>query len=96
QAYLSRLPLDELKIDQAFVARLPENHSDAMVAQTIIAMGRGLDLQVVAEGVETEAQRNFLMSQGCDIFQGYLIARPLPLHAFEQIFAGPPANTASA
>ena len=95
-AYLSRLPLDELKIDQAFVARLPENHSDAMVAQTIIAMGRGLDLQVVAEGVETEAQRNFLMSQGCDIFQGYLIARPLPLHAFEQIFAGPPANTASA
>ncbi|BFI95176.1 MAG: hypothetical protein RSP_06860 [Rhodanobacter sp.] len=93
-AYLSRLPLDELKIDQAFVVRLPENHSDAMVAQTIIAMGRGLDLQVVAEGVETEAQRSFLMSQGCDIFQGYLIARPLPLQAFERMFGEQPANAA--
>nr|WP_225578137.1 EAL domain-containing protein [Rhodanobacter sp. 7MK24] len=95
-AYLSRLPLDELKIDQAFVARLPEDANDAMVAQTIVGMGRGLSLQVVAEGVETEAQRNFLMTQGCDIFQGYLISRPMPLRSFEQMLGDPPARAASA
>ena len=82
-AYLTRLPLDQLKIDRSFVDRLPEDRNDAMVAQTIIGMGRGLGLEVIAEGVETEAQRNFLMAQGCDAFQGYLVARPMPRSAFE-------------
>jgi len=82
-AYLTRLPLDQLKIDRSFVDRLPEDRNDAMVAQTIIGMGRGLGLDVIAEGVETEAQRNFLMAQGCDAFQGYLVARPMPREAFE-------------
>ncbi|MGN6788931.1 MAG: EAL domain-containing protein [Rhodanobacteraceae bacterium] len=82
-AYLTRLPLDQLKIDRSFVDRLPEDRNDAMVAQTIIGMGRGLGLDVIAEGVETEAQRNFLMAQGCDAFQGYLIGRPMPRDAFE-------------
>ena len=82
-AYLSRLPLDQLKIDHAFVARLPEDANDAMVAQTIIGMGRGLGLEVVAEGVETVAQRDFLMREGCDGFQGYLISRPMPPALFE-------------
>ena len=95
-AYLSRLPLDELKIDQAFVARVPEDANDSMVVQTIIGMGCGLSLQVVAEGVENEAQHSFLMMQGCEIFQGYLIARPLPLHAFEQMLDERSARAASA
>nr|WP_225563058.1 EAL domain-containing protein [Rhodanobacter sp. DHG33] len=84
-AYLSHLPLDQLKIDQSFVARLPDDANDAMVARTIIGMGRGLGLQVVAEGVETEAQQNFLMAEGCEVFQGYLISRPMPLQMFERI-----------
>ena len=82
-AYLTRLPLDQLKIDRSFVDRLTEDRNDAMVAQTIIGMGRGLGLEVIAEGVETEAQRDFLMAQGCDAFQGYLVARPMPRTAFE-------------
>ncbi|MBD8880222.1 EAL domain-containing protein [Rhodanobacter sp. 7MK24] len=86
-AYLSRLPLDQLKIDQSFVARLPADPNDAMVAQTIIAMGHGLGMEVIAEGVETDAQRQFLLAQGCDAFQGFLISRPLPLAAFEALLA---------
>ncbi len=84
-AYLTRLPLDQLKIDRSFVDRLPEDRNDAMVAQTIIGMGRGLGLDVIAEGVETEAQRNFLMAQGCDAFQGFLVAHPMPREAFEAL-----------
>lgn len=84
-AYLTRLPLDQLKIDRSFVDRLPEDRNDAMVAQTIIGMGRGLGLDVIAEGVETQAQWNFLMAQGCDAFQGYLVARPMPREAFEAL-----------
>lgn len=87
-AYLSRLPLDQLKIDQSFVSRLPEVAGDATVAQTIIAMGHGLGLQVIAEGVETEAQRSFLMEHGCDAFQGYLFGRPMPPAQFEALLAG--------
>jgi EAL domain-containing protein (putative c-di-GMP-specific phosphodiesterase class I) len=74
-----------LKIDRSFVDRLPEDRNDAMVAQTIIGMGRGLGLDVIAEGVETEAQRNFLMAQGCDAFQGFLVAHPMPREAFEAL-----------
>lgn len=82
-SYLSRLPLDQLKIDRSFISRLPEDGNDATVAQTIIGMGRGLNLDVIAEGVETAEQRDFLFQHGCDAFQGYLFARPLPLAAFE-------------
>jgi len=82
-AYLSRLPLDQLKIDRSFVSRLPEVASDAMVAQTIIGMGHGLGLEVIAEGVETEDQRVFLTEHGCDAFQGFLFARALPPAEFE-------------
>ncbi|BFI96489.1 MAG: hypothetical protein RSP_19990 [Rhodanobacter sp.] len=86
-AYLSRLPLDQLKIDQSFVARLPDDPNDAMVAQTIITMGQGLGMEVIAEGVETEAQRQFLLAHGCDAFQGFLISRPMPLAGFEALLA---------
>jgi EAL domain-containing protein (putative c-di-GMP-specific phosphodiesterase class I) len=81
--YLTKLPLTQLKIDKSFVDELPASHRDAMVAQTIIAMGRGLGLDVIAEGVETAAQRDFLVAHGCHGFQGYLFGRPLPVREFE-------------
>ncbi len=82
-SYLTRLPLDQLKIDRSFVLNLPDNGSDAIIAQTIITMGRSLGLDVIAEGVETEAQREFLDRHGCHAYQGFLFSRPLPLDEFE-------------
>ncbi len=77
-AYLTRLPLDQLKIDQSFVRQLGLQHSDDVIVQTIIAMARTLELEVIAEGVETTAQRDALAGYGCHLYQGYLYARPLP------------------
>jgi diguanylate cyclase (GGDEF)-like protein/PAS domain S-box-containing protein len=81
--YLTKLPLAQLKIDKSFVDELPASHRDAMVAQTIIAMGQGLGLDVIAEGVETGAQRDFLAAHGCHAFQGYLFGKPVPAAEFE-------------
>lgn len=94
-AYLTRLPLDELKIDKSFVGRLPGNRNDEVIAQTIISMGRSLGLSVIAEGVETAAQRDMLHGYGCHAFQGYLISRPMPLSDFVQLLADSVASTAS-
>ena len=85
-AYLTRLPLDELKIDKSFVARLPGSRNDEVIAQTVISMGRSLSLSVIAEGVETAAQRDALHAYGCHAYQGYLIARPLPIDQFLAVF----------
>ena len=81
--YLTRLPLSQLKIDKSFIDALPESMPDALVAQTVIAMGHGLGLDVIAEGVETPAQHTCLMAMGCQAFQGYLFGRPLPAPDFE-------------
>lgn len=81
--YLTRLPITQLKIDKSFVDNLPSNRRDGMLAQTIIAMGRGLELEVIAEGVETAEQKTFLETHGCHAFQGYLFGKPLPLAEFE-------------
>jgi diguanylate cyclase (GGDEF)-like protein/PAS domain S-box-containing protein len=83
-SYLTRLPLDQLKIDRAFVLKLPDNVSDGIIAQTIITMAAGLGLNAIAEGVETVAQREFLERHGCHAYQGYLFSRPLPLAEFER------------
>ncbi len=88
--YLTRLPLDQLKIDKSFVDDLPADLQDAMVAQTIIAMGKGLGLNVLAEGVETREQWAFLMQHGCDAFQGYLFGKPMPAEDFEALQRGLP------
>ena len=80
---LKRLPLDQLKIDQAFVRDLLTNPNDVAIAKTVVSLGQNLGLDVIAEGVETEGQRDFLLSIGCHRFQGYLFSRPLPLRAFE-------------
>jgi EAL domain-containing protein (putative c-di-GMP-specific phosphodiesterase class I) len=77
-SYLKRFPVDKLKIDQSFVRDIPDDISDMEIATTIIAMARHMRLKVLAEGVETQAQRNFLQSQGCDSFQGYLFSKPVP------------------
>src|SRR5699024_10450125 len=83
--YLNRLPLRELKIDQSFVRDAVEDDDVAVITQTIIALGRTLHLQVIAEGVETEAQRDFLMRNGCRVWQGYLFGRPVPVAEFQQL-----------
>jgi EAL domain-containing protein (putative c-di-GMP-specific phosphodiesterase class I) len=81
-SYLTRLPLDELKIDQSFVSSLPGNRNDEIIVQTIITMGQSLGLRVIAEGVETAAQRDFLELHGCHAYQGYFFGRPVPLAEF--------------
>ena len=82
-AYLKRFPIGRLKIDRSFISGLPREASDAAIVRAIVSMGRAMNLQIVAEGVETEAQRAFLEGAGCDIYQGYLFAPALDVPAFE-------------
>jgi predicted signal transduction protein with EAL and GGDEF domain len=79
-AYLKRLPLDQIKIDQSFVRNVLTDASDAAIARTILALGRSLGLQVIAEGVETLEQRDFLEGIGCQAYQGYYFGRPVAAH----------------
>jgi diguanylate cyclase (GGDEF)-like protein/PAS domain S-box-containing protein len=81
--YLKRLPLDQLKIDQSFVRDIVSDSSDYAIVRTIIAMAKSLNLSTIAEGVETEAQRELLLSHDCTQFQGYLFSRPIPIDQFE-------------
>ncbi len=78
-AYLRKLPLFELKIDRSFVRDTPHDPGDTSIVETILSMARNLTLRVVAEGVETQAQADFLVAAGCPVFQGFLFARPQPL-----------------
>jgi EAL domain-containing protein (putative c-di-GMP-specific phosphodiesterase class I) len=81
-SYLKRLPLNQLKIDQAFVRDVLADNSDAAIVKTIVALAQSLHMHVIAEGVETAAQRDFLAASGCHTFQGYLFSRPLPVESF--------------
>ena len=95
-AYLKRLPLDQLKIDQGFVRDCLEDHNDASIAQTVIALGHSLGLEVIAEGVETAAHQAALQSWGSRFFQGYGISKPLPAQALEAFLTTHAAVAASA
>ena len=89
-AYLTQLPLDQLKIDQSFVRNIGIKATDGVIVQTIIGMARNLGLEVIAEGVETVAQQEFLALHGCTLFQGYLFSKPIPLAAFEAMLSNSP------
>lgn len=92
-SYLKRLPLDQLKIDRSFVNELATDHNDAAIVQTIITMGHTLGLDVIAEGVETEAQLDRLGQYGCSTYQGYLFSPAVPLPEFEALLAKQAANS---
>jgi EAL domain-containing protein (putative c-di-GMP-specific phosphodiesterase class I) len=81
-AYLTQLPLDQLKIDQSFVRNIGSKTSDVTIIQTIIGMADNLSMEVIAEGVETQIQRNTLESMGCLLYQGYLFGKPVPVQEF--------------
>ncbi|TWC12999.1 diguanylate cyclase/phosphodiesterase with PAS/PAC sensor(s) [Pseudomonas sp. SJZ085] len=85
--YLKQFPIDVLKIDRTFVDGLPSGEQDAQIARAIIAMAHSLNLAVIAEGVETHEQLDFLREHGCDEVQGYLFGRPMPAHRFEAQFS---------
>ena len=81
--YLKRLPLDQLKLDQGFVRSIVTDPNDAAIAKMVVVLAESLGLSVIAEGVELQAQADFLAHLGCHAYQGYLFSRPLPLAAFE-------------
>jgi EAL domain-containing protein (putative c-di-GMP-specific phosphodiesterase class I) len=85
--YLRRLPLDQLKIDQSFVRDVLTSSNGAGIAQAVVTLGQTLGLEVIAEGVETLAQREFLSSIGCQLFQGYLFSKPVAIAEFDAFVA---------
>jgi len=94
---LQSFPFDKIKIDRAFIANLESNQQSATIIRAVIGLARGLDLPVLAEGVETEAQLAFLAKESCDEIQGYLIGRPLPIGDYTALTGAPqPAPPKSA
>ena len=85
-SYLKRFPLSTIKIDRSFVMDLENDHDDAAICSAIIAMAHSLNMKVVAEGVETQAQLNYLSCEGCDVIQGFFISKPIPAKIFEEKF----------
>ena len=86
-SYLKQFPLDELKIDRSFVCDLPGGHADVAIVRTVVELGHSLGMSVIAEGVETEAQRECLQRLGCDRYQGYLFSKPVPEEDFLRLLA---------
>jgi EAL domain-containing protein (putative c-di-GMP-specific phosphodiesterase class I) len=82
-SYIKRLPLDQIKIDQSFVRDVLTDPNDAAIVRTILALAKSLDLDVVAEGVESTGQLGFLRKNGCTCFQGYLFGRPVPVEQLD-------------
>jgi diguanylate cyclase (GGDEF)-like protein/PAS domain S-box-containing protein len=94
-SYLRQLPINRLKLDQSFVRGLPDDRGSAAISQAVVSMGRSLDLEVIAEGVETERQVDYLKSIGCSLVQGFLLARPLPVNDCARFLRRPGAVPAA-
>ena len=86
-SYLTRYPLTRIKIDRSFIRKISTKSAgeDTAIVRSIIVMGRNLGLEIIAEGVETTAQADFLRAEGCHELQGFLFSKPIPADAFEQI-----------
>jgi EAL domain-containing protein (putative c-di-GMP-specific phosphodiesterase class I) len=84
-SYLQQFPFDILKIDRCFIRNITENSNNAAITKAIIEMAKSLNLKLIAEGVETEAELSFVCKHKCDGMQGYLFSRPVPAHEFEQL-----------
>ena len=93
-SYLQSFPFDKMKIDQAFIANLGRNPQSAAIVRGVIGLAHGLNLPVLAEGVETKAQLDFLAAESCDEIQGYLIGRPGPIRNFAEAVGRPPEEIA--
>ena len=94
-SYLRQFPIDRLKIDQSFIRNALNDEDDASIAKTIIALGRALNLKVIAEGVETSEHEKFLIEQGCDEVQGYRYSKPIPPEDFERFLVEYDGNLSS-
>lgn len=81
-AHLKRFPIDVLKIDQGFIRDIPQSADDMAISRAVIAMGQSMGLEVLAEGVETAAQLEFLRQHGCNFYQGYFCSKPVPANEF--------------
>ncbi|MEO6665249.1 MAG: EAL domain-containing protein, partial [Nitrospiria bacterium] len=95
-AYITRFPISTLKIDQAFVRSLQHEHGHRAIVETILALGRGLGLSTIAEGVETQEELECLRTCGCEQFQGYLFGRPMPFTNFQTLLHSPRSHPDSA
>ncbi|WP_294869969.1 EAL domain-containing protein [Sulfuricurvum sp. RIFCSPLOWO2_12_FULL_43_24] len=85
-SYLKKLPINKLKIDQSFISGLPNNEEDAAIAKAIVALAQSLNLEIIAEGVETLEQKEFLVQNGCENIQGYLYSKPIPADKMKEVF----------
>jgi EAL domain-containing protein (putative c-di-GMP-specific phosphodiesterase class I) len=90
--YLQAFPFDQIKIDRAFVMNLGRNPQSAAIVRAVIDLGHGLNMSIVAEGVETLEQLGFLAEEGCDSVQGYLLGRPLPIGKYDVLVGRSNAN----
>ncbi|WP_314018630.1 EAL domain-containing protein [Stutzerimonas degradans] len=94
-SYLQQLPLDQLKIDQAFVRGLPDDASSQTIVRATCSLAAGLGLEVIAEGVESEEQRTALLANGCHRYQGYLFGKPMPVEEFERLVVAQPQRASA-
>ena len=91
-AYLKRFPIDKLKVDQSFVRDIPDSRTGMEITAAIVGLGRALNLEVLAEGVETEVQLSHLRHLGCDTAQGYLFSKPIPAAELADLLSGSVAS----